>query len=352
MLDWRGSSGSLWGRGSKGEPDIVNGTRDEGRPPDSGKSNYGKSRRKGLRKRFLSLTEGLATLLTTKNEKKEFRERSVSVSRGSIRENKFENSDLNSGYSSDVEHRSECRRTNSIGSVSSFKPSLPRNNSKLISSSSSFNINDKKGKEWKSPLLERRCTDSILKTRPGKAPPSPPPRRYSLWALPDTEEYTEPLKPPLSAHLTAFITSPPQLKPPPPPPPIRFCNQVSPPLSPPRSPRILSSSSYTKLKRSPSPKPVVPKRPDSPVLRELDNILYGTYTPPSSPLITNPYESINASPRYSRASSESIDQRGDWYRRKALSRKSPFSCKYSSNEDLNKMLDYYYVLFHSIKKKY
>ena len=325
MLDWRGSSGSLWGRGSKGEPDILTSTRDEGRPPEYYKSQNGKSRRKGLRKRFLSLTEGLATLING-NEKKE-KERSVS--RGNSKEKKFESSDINSGYCSDYEPRTECRRTNSIGSVSSFRPSLPVKNPTSANNSSN---NNKVEKEWKSPLLERRCTDSIIKPRPGKAPPSPPPRRYSLWALPGSEEYIEPLKAPLSAHLNSYITSPPQIKPPPPPPPVRYCNQFTSSISPPGSPRIPPGSPFSRFNHcrssSPSPAPVSPKRPESPVFKDFDSILYRSYTPPSSPLVVSAFDkSRNTPPRFSRANSEASDQRTDWYRRKALSRRSPFTRK-------------------------
>ncbi|KAK7066747.1 Glutamate receptor-interacting protein 1 [Halocaridina rubra] len=341
-LDWRGSSGSLWSRGSGREStkgsdgldrlDLLNGAR---HIPPSGHTgggreggNHGRpNRRKGLRKRFLSLTEGLASFLTgDKKEKEEPPPKHTGAFRPFDHNTDIDVDLLNSGYCSDYSSdcRSEYRRKNSDSSLSSFKGGG--------GGSSGNGRNTVKVPPWRSPVHGRssgRVVESGgLKTPKNqgsavKAPPSPPPRRYSLWAMDvhyDHYFFPDPLRP--NAAVNYSPPSPP-LKPPPPPPPIRFFN-----LAPPKSPMFVRQS---------SPRPQAP----SPALSAISNASsrprtssnhrsqspYRSGTPPT-PRVSTPLEastmrgrSLSDSRSDSRGGSQGPDSRAAWYRRKSMARR-------------------------------
>ncbi|XP_068237802.1 glutamate receptor-interacting protein 2 isoform X2 [Palaemon carinicauda] len=328
-LDWRGSSGSLWSRGSgkdKGSGtdglDLLNGAR---HIPPSGSNGgkdggQGRPRRKGLRKRFLSLTEGLASFLSgDKKEKEEPMVKSTAF-RPFDHNTDLDVDLINSGYCSDYSSdcRSEYRRKNSNSSVSSFKGET------------------RKLPSWRSPVIGRSAGRIVENSSPKpftktnsksqgsvKAPPSPPPRRYSLWAMDvhyDHYFFPDPLRP--AASVNCGPPSPP-LKPPPPPPPIRFFN-----LAPPKSPMLIRQSSPRPQAPSPSLLALAKtqKRPSTPPTPR-SHSPFRSGTPPT-PRVTTPLDSaimrgrsLSDSRSESRAGSQGPDSRAAWYRRKALARK-------------------------------
>nr|XP_053635435.1 glutamate receptor-interacting protein 2-like [Cherax quadricarinatus] len=314
-LDWRGSSGSLWSRGREcrgpDSLDLLNGAR---HVPPSGSSprGGGRPRRSGFRKRFLSLTEGLTNFLT--GEKKDKQPTKPSNFRPFDHSTDLELS--NSGYCSD--YSSDCRtehiRKNSNSSLSSFKD-LP---SSLVS--------------WVSPVNGRPSghvmnpgAPKVLSKSQGsvKAPPSPPPRRFSLWAMDvhfDHYYFPDPL------HPNDSITYEPPAPPPPPPPSICYYN-LAPPKSPllsrQNSPRPRAPTPLSALKRPrtpPSPRAQSPFRSCTPPTPRVT-------TPIGSPVMRGRSLSDSRGTDVSRAASETRtrESRAAWYRRKSQARRRAHS---------------------------
>lgn len=324
-LDWRGSSGSLWSRGrdcgGTDGLDLLNGARHVP-PPGTSVREGGRSRRKGLRKRFLSLTEGLASFLTGDKKEKE------PVKHANFRH--FNHStdldgDLtNSGYCSD--YSSECRtdhqRKDSNTSIISLKDVTPRApvwTSTVSGPSSGQVVGPGATKGLSSP-----CSKSQGSV---KAPPSPPPRRFSLWAMDvryDHFYFPDPLRPtaPVS-YVPSMSTSPP------PPPPIRYYN-----LAPPKSPLLSRHNSPRPQPPSPSmPSLGAPKRPSTPPSPR-SHSPFRSCTPPTSRVSTPLGSPVlrgrslsDSRTESSRAGSEARgrESRAAWYRRKSQARRRAHS---------------------------
>ncbi|XP_066964417.1 glutamate receptor-interacting protein 2 isoform X2 [Macrobrachium rosenbergii] len=357
-LDWRGSSGSLWSRGSGKDKasgtdglDLLNGAR---HIPPSGSNgrdachNHGRPRRKGLRKRFLSLTEGLASFLSGERKEKDEPVLKNTAFRPFDHNTDLDVDLLNSGYCSDYSSdcRSEYRRKNSgddVASVSSFKGGsqklLPSWRSPVRSPvigrpGAVTAVAAAAGRGGPCRIVENSSPRPYMKTNSKsqgsvKAPPSPPPRRYSLWAMDvhyDHYFFPDPLRPTAAGTYDPSSPPTPPLKPPPPPPPIRFFN-----MAPPKSPLLM---------RQGSPRPQTPspsvlafgKRPGSPPPlsnspRSQSPFLRGG-TPPT-PRVTTPLDaSVMRGRSHSDSRSDSragslgpSDSRAAWYRRKAMARK-------------------------------
>ncbi|XP_063609660.1 glutamate receptor-interacting protein 2-like isoform X2 [Penaeus indicus] len=323
-LDWRGSSGSLWGRGrdhgsGTDNLDLLNGARHIVPPSGDGRSaTHGRPRRKGLRKRFLSLTEGLTNFLSGDKKEKE------PVKRSAFRP--FDHStdldvDLVSGYCSDYSSdcRTEYRRKNSNSSMSSFKRSV---------SPWSGPVNGRSGGQLVSGAATQSGPLASAKPQgPVKAPPSPPPRRYSLWAMDvqyDHYFFPDPLRP--NAPVSYVPPPPPPVKAPPPPPPIRYFNlappvsssmsrQTSPRPYQPPSPSVARLLSAKRACSPPSPRSHSPFRGGTPPTPRVS-------TPLGSPVLRGRSKSDSRT-ESSRAGSESRghDSRAAWYRRKSQARK-------------------------------
>ncbi|XP_042240486.1 glutamate receptor-interacting protein 2-like isoform X2 [Homarus americanus] len=312
-LDWRGSSGSLWSRGRDCDGpdglDLLNGARHVP-PSGSGGREGGRNRRKGLRKRFLSLTEGLASFLSGDKKEKE------SIKPANFRP--FDHStDLdvtNSGYCSDYSSdcRAEHRRKNSNSSLSSFKGVAP---------SVAFWTNPVNGRPA-GHVVGSACSKSQGSV---KAPPSPPPRRFSLWAMDvryDHYYFPDPLRPAASVTYEPSIMP---VKPLPPPPPIRYYN-MAPPKSPlmsrhtsprpqPPSPSVISLVAPKRPRTPPSPRSQSPFRSGTPPTPRVS-------TPMGSPVMRGRSLSDSRTDA-SRAGSEvrGRESRAEWYRRKSQARR-------------------------------
>ncbi|XP_071550791.1 glutamate receptor-interacting protein 2 isoform X2 [Panulirus ornatus] len=328
-LDWRGSSGSLWSRGREcGGPDgldLLNGARHVPPTGTTGREG-GRSRRKGLRKRFLSLTEGLASFLT--GDKKEKEQVKHANFRHFNHSTDFDGDNANSGYCSDYspECHSEHKRKNSNTSISSLKEvcrKIPVWTSP---------VNGHPSGQVVGPGSTKGLSSSCSKSQGSvKAPPSPPPRRFSLWAMDvryDHFYFPDPLRP--SAPVSYVPPMPVEpTTPPPPPPPIRYFN-----LAPPKSPLLSRHNSPRPQPPSPSLSSlVVPKRPRTPPSPR-SHSPFRSCTPPTS-RVTTPLGSpvlrgrslSDSRTESSRAGSEGRgrESRAAWYRRKSQARRRAHS---------------------------
>ncbi|CAL4088324.1 unnamed protein product [Meganyctiphanes norvegica] len=205
-FEWRGSSGTLWGRGSKETtpddgPDILNGARDI---KDGGGVTNKSRKRPGIRKRFRSLTEGLVGFLQG-GEKKETEEKPFKRFNHNT---DMEVDVINSGYASD------------------YSSEITRYENPRYHNLASFRAASRGVGSWNtpgSPGLTPRGLKPLV-----KAPPSPPPRRYSLWAFDHMNYEHMDQQEPIYQHTTPkylLTNAPPaisSMKPPPPPPPVRY----------------------------------------------------------------------------------------------------------------------------------
>ncbi|XP_045132371.1 glutamate receptor-interacting protein 2-like isoform X11 [Portunus trituberculatus] len=172
-LDWRGSSGSLWsrnrGHGGPDSLDLLSGAQHVSSSPTAERG-----RRSGLRKRFLSLTEGLAGFLAGDRKEKD---------KDVVRTANFRPFD----HSRDlVTSEFWPDQTNSLrgssNSLSAFReaPSVPSRSSSRQERTSGHTLPTDASEKSENGAVPARCRTP---TGPIKAPPSPPPRRFSLWAV-------------------------------------------------------------------------------------------------------------------------------------------------------------------------
>lgn len=313
-LDWRGSSGSLWSRSrdhnGTDHLDLLNGAHHVSSPNVLGREGSRKERkgRKGLRKRFMSLTEGLANLLSS--EKKE-QEPTKPTNFEPFDHSDLEGDVVTSGYWSDHTPNTHGHRGSSSSLVSYREKSL--------------------GPSWTSPVLgrfQKKTVDSVSTRKeaskprqspvgPVKAPPSPPPRRFSLWAMDVHYEhylYTEP-RPTPNPDL--------QDKPPPPPPPVRYFNLKSSMAQQPGrqgSPQLQTQLSTSSLESRAHP--YTPATPSPYTSKSSTPFTSRTTTPLCSP--AKRVRSLSDGRiEGGRATSEGHgkESRADWYRRKSQARR-------------------------------
>ena len=193
---WRGSTGTLWQQKPSNEYPYEPARPVSATPPDiDGDMSTPKSSRKGgLRKRFLSLTEGLANLISGNDKKSSNSLKNVSGSPKRLRKSIF--------Y---VDHNDSIYDSGRVNQNEMTVHELFKNyNNTLCRHSESNDFYHNKQFVSKSPAHDylgihshdKSWTHSSRQTRSMsqgstnyggvqavKAPPSPPPRRYTLWGI-------------------------------------------------------------------------------------------------------------------------------------------------------------------------
>nr|XP_045595100.1 glutamate receptor-interacting protein 2-like isoform X5 [Procambarus clarkii] len=162
----------------------------------------------------------------------------------------------------------------------------------------------------------------VLKSQgSAKAPPSPPPRRFSLWAMDvhyDHYYYPDP------RHPDDSVIYDPPVDPPPPPPPIR-CYNMAPPRSPllsrqnsPRPQPLLSLAALERPGTPPSSRSHSPFRSGTPPTPRAT-------TPMGSPVMRDRSFSDSHAARATSEAPSRVESRAAWYRRKSQARRRVLS---------------------------
>lgn len=301
-LDWRGSSGSLWsrsrGHGGPDSLDLLNGSPHSPDSPTPSRTRH----RGSLRKRFRSLTEGLAGFLTGDKKEKDQDKKDI------IRPTNFRPFD----HSRDMVATDVWPDHNLRGSAASLA-AFSRDRDVSPSLPSQASSRQGRALPQTPPADNHSECDSTSGSRthagPVKAPPSPPPRRFSLWAM-DVQyvHYQYSPAPPSPAPSTPACLKPSQTPPPPlsRSPPSPCFSRAQP------SPRVRGSS-------TPPRSPHTPRRQASPrCVTPPGGVLN---TPVGSPVMRG--RSLSDSKVESRGK---ISSRAAWYRRKSQARRHAHAC--------------------------
>lgn len=248
--DWRGSTGTLW-NAPRSSDSFAPSRPVSATPSDHNSKITPKSKRRGgLRKKFRSLTDGLASFIS--GDKKEKDAESVGVPK-KLRKSIFY---VDRWHSNDkIQH--------SGGEFLPYEQHFLKNSPDLLTDHPHYGYvpagtdlkSDDYNNPWNIPRLTRSMSQGSGRTAGGggvrsvKAPPSPPPRRYTLWGIgPNREEAPDLYTASKNAHLLTSSTY--QTIREVPPPPISYLYPPGSPvfepesslvLTPPRTPLLFGS---------------------------------------------------------------------------------------------------------------
>ena len=178
--DWRGSTGTLWNKQKK-PPDILSpsGRPVSATPPDTVEDTPKSRRKGGLRKKFRSLTEGLSNLFT--GDKRDSSAKRDYNSPLRLRKSVFY---VDHGFARDTPVTDVNDETKYAKMNGDTSETIRLSHYRIIPSPDCIH------EPLSNPLVYPRLTRSMSQgtgsgscKKPVRAPPSPPPRRYTLWGL-------------------------------------------------------------------------------------------------------------------------------------------------------------------------